>query len=148
MPSFLSSWTVPAIAALLTIPPLVLLYFLKLRRKPLSISSTFLWKRAVEDLQVNAPFQKLRNNLLLFLQLLILVLAILALWRPVLDMPQGREKTLIFMIDQSASMSAIEAGGALRLELAKEEARRLVNALGEEDRAMIISFARAPFARM
>src|ERR1700693_3908182 len=41
---------------------LVLLYFLKLKRKPLHVPSTFLWRKSIEDLRVNALFQWLRNN--------------------------------------------------------------------------------------
>ena len=70
-------------AILLSIPPLiVLLYFLKLRREPLEVPSTYLWARTVEDLHVNSIWQKLRRNLLLFLQLLLLLFAILACLNP------------------------------------------------------------------
>src|SRR6202011_5394013 len=54
---------------------IVLLYFLKLKRKPLSVPSTFLWRKSIEDLHVNSLFQWLRENVLLLLQLL----AVLAL---------------------------------------------------------------------
>ena len=65
------------------LPPLVvLLYFLKLRRQPLEVPSTYLWHRTLEDLHVNSLWQRLRQNLLLFLQLLLLLLAILTCLRP------------------------------------------------------------------
>ena len=61
---------------------IIALYFLKLRRKSVRVSSTLLWRKSLEDLHVNSLFQRLRRNLLLFLQLLFVFLTMLALTSP------------------------------------------------------------------
>ena len=77
-------------ALLLAIPPAILsLYFLKLKRHESVVPSTMLWKRAIEDLHVNSLWQKLRKNLLLYLQLLFVGLLILACIRPAGDGRRG-----------------------------------------------------------
>src|SRR5204862_8087734 len=100
LPSFINPWT-GLIAAGLSIPALLILYFLKLRRREMLVSSTILWKKAIQDLQVNAPFQRLRRNLLLFLQLLLLILLILALSRPITNMRPGAGKMAVILVDRS-----------------------------------------------
>lgn len=150
--NFLTPWAAAAIAAVV-VPLLVLLYFLKLRRRTESVSSTLLWKRAVQDLQVNAPFQRLRKNLLLLLQLIILAAAIVALARPVVKTAVAGEKSVILLIDRSASMNTKE-GDRTRLEIAKEQAIRLVKTFNQTGstwfsfggvtdltRVMVVSFA-------
>jgi hypothetical protein len=70
-------------ALLAMVPPaIVALYFLKLRREPLAVPSTYLWSRAIEDLHVNSLWQRLRQSLLLFLQLLLIGLLAFTLLRP------------------------------------------------------------------
>ena len=128
------------VAAGIAVPLLLLLYFLKLRRRELPISSTLLWKKAVMDLQVNAPFQKLRRNLLLFLQLIVLLLTIAALGTPMMRFRELEKGRKILLIDRSASMNAIEKD-AVRLELAKKAARELVRTLARDDEAMVIAFS-------
>lgn len=137
--NFLSP-TAAAIAAALTIPPLVALYFLKLKRTVRVVPSTLLWKRAVEDLQVNSPFQRLRSSLLLWLQLLILVAAALALGKPMFRTAKPVEDTLILLIDRSASMNVVEKDGRSRLEQAKQQAQRAVDNMADGGRAMVIAF--------
>src|SRR3954464_4996426 len=91
---------------LFLVPPLlILLYFLKLKRKPLSVPSTFLWKKSIEDLHVNALFQWLRQNVLLLLQLLCVLALIYGILAPRFHGATGRGKHYILMIDNSASMS-------------------------------------------
>ncbi len=122
--SFLNPWFAAALAAVV-VPALLILYFLKLRRREQLVPSTLLWKRAVQDLQVNAPFQRLRRNLLLLLQLLILIAAILALARPIVQSSVTDADRVVLLLDRSASMQARE-GDRTRLDEAKEQATRLV----------------------
>ena len=128
------------IAAALTVPPLVALYFLKLKRDLRRVPSTLLWKRSVEDLHVNSPFQRLRSSLLLILQLLVLILGAIALGKPMFQTAETHESTVILLIDQSASMSVIEADGRSRLDRAKQQAKLRVDNLADDARAMIIAF--------
>jgi uncharacterized protein YegL len=143
-PHFLSPLPA-ALAAAVALPLLLILYFLKLRRREMPVSSTFLWKKAVQDLQVNAPFQRLRKNLLLFLQMLLLMSLILALARPVSNYKPGAGKLSVILIDRSASMSAADMpGGKTRLEEAKRQASDLVASMDRNAQAAVIAFDDQP----
>src|SRR3954466_13081840 len=116
LPHFLSPLT-GIIAAAIAVPLLLVLYFLKLRRREMAVSSTLLWRKAIQDLQVNAPFQKLRRNLLLLLQLLLLLLLVLALSRPVANYTPGAGESTVIIIDRSASMAARDIDGGKKSRL-------------------------------
>ncbi|MGD9691030.1 MAG: VWA domain-containing protein [Phycisphaerales bacterium] len=147
---------IAGIAAAIAIPSLLILYFLKLRRRDMEVSTTLLWKKAIEDLQANAPFQKLRRNILLFLQLLALAAALFALAQPEISSDAVSGVRHVILIDASGSMQATDGdpdaapgtpGEVTRLERAKQEAKELVDTLrepgllgGEGDQAMVISF--------
>ncbi len=128
------------LAAPAFIGALILLYFLKLKRREVVISSTFLWHRALNDLRVNSPLQRLRMNLLLVLQLLALIALLAALARPVSNMGGLAGTDSILLIDVSASMQATDDGGDSRFELALAQAQEIVDDLPRGDRAMVIAF--------
>lgn len=119
---------------------IVLLYFLKLRRQPLVVSSTYLWRKSIEDLHVNSLWQRLRKSLLLFLQLAAILLVAIALLRPTWRASALTQGRYIFLIDNSASMSATDVEPS-RLEEAKRRASELIEQMENGDSGMIISFA-------
>ncbi len=123
------------------VPPLILmLYFLKLRRMPVVVPSTYLWQRTVEDLHVNSIWQRLRNNLLLILQLLAVLALILACLRPGVRGEAKMGDRTIFMIDHSSSMRAEDVEDS-RLEEAKRRALEMIDAMDPSDVGMVIAFS-------
>lgn len=132
------------VAAALTVPALIALYFLKLRRRELVIPSTLLWRKAIEDMQVNAPFQRLRRNLLLLLQLLILAALVVAMARPTMDATAHPGQRVAILIDHSASMNATD-GRPTRLDQARDRAMALIDGLASAgSEAMVVGFAEQP----
>ena len=142
----------PAAWAAMAAVPLAIfaLYFLKLRRVPLEVPSTYLWLRVIEDLHVNSLWQRLRRSLLLFLQLLVVALAILALLRPGWQGGRLAGQKFVFLIDNSASMASTDAEGssnaegATRLEKAKQTIQTEIDKMESDMSAMVVSFSDRP----
>ncbi len=130
--------------ALLAVIPavIVLLYFLKLKRQPLEVPSTYLWHKSIEDLHVNSIWQRLRRNILLFLQLLFIGILAFAFLRPGWRGTELTGDRFIFLIDNSASMSATDVEPT-RLDEAKRRVSELINQMATGDVAMIVSFSDA-----
>lgn len=140
--SFLAP-TMLALAALAL--PIIVLYMLRLRRRDVPVSSTLLWQRLTRDREANAPWQRLRRSLLLFLQLLILAALVIALARPYLPAPGVAAGTVALLLDASASMSAADMpGGSTRFEAAQDEARALISSLANGDVMTVIAVGPTP----
>ncbi len=136
--SALSGWQW---AILLATPPAVLLlYFLKLRRTSVVVPSTFLWQRTIEDLHVNSIWQRLRQSLLLYLQLLFLAALIFACLRPGFTGSQQTGQRSIFLVDNSASMQATDESPS-RLDVAKAKVRQQIESMQSGDVGMILAFS-------
>lgn len=127
-----------ALIALLPLGALiVLLYLLKLRRREVTVPSVFLWRRSVEDVQANAPLQKLRVNLLLLLQLLALAALVLGLAAPFVMARRTPGQTVVLVLDASASMRATDVTGS-RFDEAVRQARQIASALTAGDEVALI----------
>lgn len=123
------------------IPPAILaLYFLKLRRNPRIVPSTYLWRRALEDFRVNSLWQRLRQNLLLYLQLALVASLMLACLRPGWKGSSRSLDRTIFLIDNSASMSATDVAPN-RLESGKKAVLERIEGMRPGDVAMLVSFS-------
>ncbi|MCC7358663.1 MAG: VWA domain-containing protein [Anaerolineales bacterium] len=124
--------------------PILILYMLKLRRREVEVSSTLLWQLLLRDREANAPWQKLRRNLLLFVQLLLLLALVLALARPFFKVPTIAAGTLVVLLDGSASMQAADGVGGTRFEQARAAARRLIDELSSGGTLALILVGHQP----
>ncbi|QOJ00692.1 MAG: VWA domain-containing protein [Phycisphaeraceae bacterium] len=133
-------------AGLLAGAALLALYMLKLRRRPLRVSSIELWARAVEDLQVNVPLRWLRWSALLLLHALIAGCLVAAIGRPAFEAGGGVAGRVVVVIDRSASMSAADGdpAGRTRLDVARTRAAESIRAMargGSGTTFSVVAFA-------
>lgn len=124
------AWAFSALAVIL------FLYILKQKTEPISVSSTYLWQKALTSAEADRPIQRLRRSLLLLVQLLVALLFALSLMRP---MTTGGEATeTVFVFDISASMQATD-GGRSRLQNAVADARRRIDGMPDGARVSILT---------
>ena len=126
-----------AFAFAAAIPVVVLFYLLKRKRVVKLVSSTLLWQKFLAETQASAPFQKLRKNWLLILQILLLTLAILALARPYFSATAKPAQRRVVILDASASMQATDESPS-RFEKARAEALKWVDSLKDTDEMVIV----------
>ncbi len=128
----------------LLIIPLVIFYFLKLRRPRVGVSSLVLWQQVLQDNRVNSPFQKFKRNLLLLLQLLVLLALVLAAMQPFWVGRDAKLDRLPILIDCSASMAALDKeGGVSRFDAAKTRVRDMIDRMTSEQEYCLISYSRS-----
>ena len=126
-----------ALAFAVTLPIVIIFYLLKRRRVAHLVSSTIIWKRFLSETQANSPFQKLRHNWLLIIQLIFLSLAIFALIRPYFSSKIESGRFVVVILDVSASMQATDVS-LNRFELAKGEVNKMIDGMYDNDQMVLI----------
>jgi hypothetical protein len=135
--NFLAPW---ALLFALTIPVVIVFYLLKRKRVVKLVSSTLLWQKFLAETQASAPFQKLRRNWLLLLQILLLLLAVLALCRPYFATRAKSSDLRVLILDASASMESTDETPS-RFEKARKQALEWVDSLRDGDKMVVLQVA-------
>ncbi|MGH7435679.1 MAG: vWA domain-containing protein [Polyangiaceae bacterium] len=114
----------------------LVLYVLKLRRRVVAVPFSPLWDRVLSDKDATTLFSKLRRILSMLLQLALLALLVLALGDPRAAEGLLRGRTVVVLLDASASMQATDVAPS-RFTRAKEEVKRVIQGLGGADRMLL-----------
>jgi len=105
---------------------IIIFYLLKQPAREKLVSSTQLWQQILQEQHSEQPWEKFRNNLLMYLQILTILILILALCTPVLK-GRGNGNHLFLVLDTSYSMQTlVSENGTTRMDSAKKQACELV----------------------
>ena len=127
------------LAMLLAVPVVIILYLLRPKGKDYRISSNLLWDQILRNQQSKTFLEKFVHNILMYLQILIILLLVLALMSPFLH-TQGRSRgNVILVLDTSASMQHDTGDGRMRIEEAVEQAKSLIAASEETAFSIVTS---------
>ena len=155
------SWLTPlGFLGLIGLIILIIIYIIKPNFQLRYISSTYVWKRSMKYRKKKLPLNKLRNILLFICQVAVLTGAACILAQPFINVDNSKsEGDTVLILDASASMhaqsnaqtrleraanavladadAALEAGKAVTVILASEDASYLVQQVSKENRQLL-----------
>ncbi len=120
----------------------VVLYLLKLRRRQVLVPFVPLWEAVLAEKQSTRLFAQLKRWLSLLIALAVVAALATALGDPRPDAALRDGRTLVVLLDASASMQATDGAEPdeaprSRLDAAKARARLMVRELGPDDRMLV-----------
>ncbi|MFK9092401.1 vWA domain-containing protein [Bacillus salipaludis] len=116
----------------------VLLYFFRKQYEAVINPSNLLWHQAMNEWKVSPWIQKLQQNLLFWLQIAALTLLMFALTKPIWFSEGVRGEQLIWIIDTSATMSALMADKPL-IEQSKQQMKQMADRLNGQEVTVIVA---------
>jgi hypothetical protein len=120
---------------------LVVAYILKMRRRRFEVPFSMLWQRVLKEKEARSLWRHLKRWLSLLLLLAIVGLLLLATLDPVLGGKSKEARSVVIIVDASASMKTIDegqGGDRSRLDKAKEEVLLLLDGMSAGDTVMIM----------
>lgn len=125
------------------IPVLILIHTLKPKPKQVEVTNFFLWQEVLKERSGHLTFERLKKNMPLFVQILIVILASLALAKPTWMYTSSNTGNMIIVIDTSASMKA-KLGSGTRFDLAKTKAFELIEQRDRDQKLLIVDAGHGP----
>ena len=124
--------------------PIIALYILKVRLRRIPTSTLLFWNQLFDEKKPRSWLQRLRHWLSLLLQLAFLGLIVAALIDPLWSWQKETRRSIVLILDNSASMQAVEDGGESRLALAKKSALLSIQSLRDGDQMAVVSAGGVP----
>lgn len=127
------------LAFLVLIPVIIILYLLKQKAVDTPFSSNLLWQEIYRNLEAKTPFEKLKQNILMYLQLFLMLLLIFALMAPMLKRGGLAGENVVVVVDTSASMEYRYDDEDSRLDYSIRKAKQEIDGLSEAAVVTLIS---------
>lgn len=119
----------------------VLLYFFRKQYEAVINPSNLLWQEVMNEWKATPWLQKLQQNILFWLQIAALILLMFALAKPLWFTEGEKGERLIWIVDTSATMSAMENQMSL-LEQSKQQMKELASRLNGQEVTIINATAK------
>lgn len=127
------------LALLILVPIIIILYMLKQKAEDHRFSSIMLWQEAYKNIEAKKPWEKLKNNLLMYIQILTVVGLILALMAPYLKSGGNAYSNVLIVLDNSGSMNYSYNEEKTRFEEEIDRATSYIDTLGDHAKITVIS---------
>jgi hypothetical protein len=130
----------------------IALYILKIKRQRQTVPALDFWLQLAGRTKVHSLFDRLKRFLSMLLWLLIAACLVFALGNPILSWGRVKPQSIAVIIDNSASMQAIEhaleagdaAGASTRFDAAKAALAEIASRRPVTDRWLLIDATRTP----
>lgn len=133
-------WTLTAI------PVLIVIHLLKPKPRQVDVTNLFLWDEVLKERSYNLSLERLKKNLPLILQILIVILAALALAQPSWTYWTAKKGNMVLVIDTSASMKT-KSGSGIRFDLARQKALQLIEERDQDQQILLVEAGWKPLVK-
>jgi len=129
--------------ALGIIPVLIVIHILKPKPRQVEVTNLFLWNEILKERSHNLSIERFKKNLPLILQIIIVILAALALAQPTWTYLTAKKGNMVLVIDTSASMKT-RSGIGIRFDRARQEALQLLEERDPDQHVLLVEAGKKP----